>query len=299
MRTMRSPMRRRSASIWVSPGPPRKPKPPRWRSRWVQERTAGSVEVRCASSTCNAPSLVRARRPKISRIKAVRSTPWCPGLFQIALLHGRERASKKTRPISCAFTTSAISSTLPEPMKVAGLCRRGAPARGAPHPDRWRAQAPPHPHGALGRTALLGPTGRALRETGCHHRAARGRRLPFDAAPFAPPAARSPPVGSTRAYAFSRLVRRIEQLHGMAGHDGGDGVLVHELGVAVAPRQQDAEVVEPGDDALQLHSVDEEDGVRGSSPCVRDSERVLKVLCAFRRHFGLRSSALPHPSPAL
>ena len=38
-RTMRSPIRRRSASIWVSPGPPMKPKPPRWRSRWVQERT--------------------------------------------------------------------------------------------------------------------------------------------------------------------------------------------------------------------------------------------------------------------
>ena len=32
-RAMRLRMRRRSASIWVSPGPPRKPKPPRWRSR--------------------------------------------------------------------------------------------------------------------------------------------------------------------------------------------------------------------------------------------------------------------------
>ena len=36
---MRSRMRRRSASIWVSPGPPRKPKPPRCRSRCVQLRT--------------------------------------------------------------------------------------------------------------------------------------------------------------------------------------------------------------------------------------------------------------------
>ena len=39
-RTMRSPIMRRSASIWVSPGPPRKPKPPRCRSRWVQDRTS-------------------------------------------------------------------------------------------------------------------------------------------------------------------------------------------------------------------------------------------------------------------
>ena len=37
---MRSRISRRSASIWVSPGPPRKPKPPRWRSRWVQLRTS-------------------------------------------------------------------------------------------------------------------------------------------------------------------------------------------------------------------------------------------------------------------
>src|SRR5436309_3158634 len=36
---MRSPMRRRSASIWVAPGPPMTPKPPRCRSRWVHDRT--------------------------------------------------------------------------------------------------------------------------------------------------------------------------------------------------------------------------------------------------------------------
>ena len=39
-RAMRSSIRRRSVSICASPGPPRKPKPPRWRSRWVQVRTS-------------------------------------------------------------------------------------------------------------------------------------------------------------------------------------------------------------------------------------------------------------------
>lgn len=34
-----SSIRRRSSSIWVSPGPPRKPAPPRWRSKCVQLRT--------------------------------------------------------------------------------------------------------------------------------------------------------------------------------------------------------------------------------------------------------------------
>ena len=37
---MRSPIMRRSSSICVSPGPPRVPMPPRWRSRWLQRRTS-------------------------------------------------------------------------------------------------------------------------------------------------------------------------------------------------------------------------------------------------------------------
>jgi GTP-binding protein HflX len=40
IRRIRSSSARRSASIWVSPGPPRKPNPPRCRSRWVQDRTS-------------------------------------------------------------------------------------------------------------------------------------------------------------------------------------------------------------------------------------------------------------------
>ena len=39
MRAMRLRIIRRSASICVSPGPPKKPKPPRCRSKWVQLRT--------------------------------------------------------------------------------------------------------------------------------------------------------------------------------------------------------------------------------------------------------------------
>ena len=40
MPSMRSSISRRSVSICASPGPPRKPKPPRWRSRCVQLRTS-------------------------------------------------------------------------------------------------------------------------------------------------------------------------------------------------------------------------------------------------------------------
>ena len=53
---------RRSVSIWVSPGPPRKPKPPRWRSRWVQVRTSRDSRRRAAPAPpAGAPSRVRAR----------------------------------------------------------------------------------------------------------------------------------------------------------------------------------------------------------------------------------------------
>src|SRR5260221_571623 len=55
---MRSPISRRSISSWLSPGPPRKPKPPRCRSRWVHERTS------------------RERAPSRSSLGATLSTGW-------------------------------------------------------------------------------------------------------------------------------------------------------------------------------------------------------------------------------
>src|SRR5216683_1171759 len=70
-RAIRSSINRRSASSWVSPGPPRKPNPPRWRSRWVQERTIFFFQAEdgiralivtgvqtCALPICSGPSPV-------------------------------------------------------------------------------------------------------------------------------------------------------------------------------------------------------------------------------------------------
>ena len=51
----------------------------------------------------------------------------------------------------------------------------------------------------------------------------------------------------------------IEHLNRLARHDRGNGVLVDELGMAVAP-QQNTEIVERSDHAGQLDAVDEEDG---------------------------------------
>jgi len=70
----RLPSRRRSVSSWVSPGP-RRPIPPRWRSRWVQPRTSRVARCSsCASSTWSLPSWERARWAKMSRMRLLRST---------------------------------------------------------------------------------------------------------------------------------------------------------------------------------------------------------------------------------
>ena len=72
-------MRRRSTSICFSPGPPRSPTPPRWRSRWDQPPARrGRRCSSCAISTCTRPSAVIARRAKMARITSVRSSTGTP-----------------------------------------------------------------------------------------------------------------------------------------------------------------------------------------------------------------------------
>ena len=56
--------------------------------------------------------------------------------------------------------------------------------------------------------------------------------------------------------AFSRLVLKLHRPH---RHHGRNRVLVDQLGMAIAA-QQDAEIVEPGDVALELDAIDQEDG---------------------------------------
>eukprot|EP01012_Entosiphon_sulcatum_P012987 TRINITY_DN18264_c0_g2_i1.p1 TRINITY_DN18264_c0_g2~~TRINITY_DN18264_c0_g2_i1.p1 ORF type:complete len:114 (-),score=16.66 TRINITY_DN18264_c0_g2_i1:365-706(-) len=102
-------------------------------------------------------------------------------------------------------------------------------------------------------------------------------------APVTRVAARS--LSSLWLVAKSVLVRFLgfEQLHGMAGHDGRDRVLVDQLRVTVTA-QQHAEIVEPGDDALQLHAVDEEDRQRNLLLPHMVEESVLEILSPLGGH---------------
>src|SRR3546814_3366044 len=73
------------------------------------------------------------------------------------------------------------------------------------------------------------------------------------------------------------LGSRIEQLDRTRRHHRRDGMLVDQLHVAV-PAQQHREIVEPADDALQLHAVHQKHGDRGLGLADVIEKNVLDVL---------------------
>jgi hypothetical protein len=73
------------------------------------------------------------------------------------------------------------------------------------------------------------------------------------------------------------VVARLKHLYGVSGHDRRDGVLVDELGMPVAS-QQKAEIVEPGDDSLELDAIDEEDRERDLILPDEIQKRILQIL---------------------
>ena len=118
---MRRWIRRRSVSSLVSPGPRVPMPPPSWDMDLPSPVSRGSMYSSCASSTCNWPSRVRAWRAKMSRINWVRSsTRQGSAASRLRSCVGERSWSKSTRSASAEAATPAISSTLPEPTRVAG-----------------------------------------------------------------------------------------------------------------------------------------------------------------------------------
>lgn len=75
----------------------------------------------------------------------------------------------------------------------------------------------------------------------------------------------------------------IHQVDGCSRHDRRDRMLIHELRMPVAA-QEDAKVIEPGNDALQLHAVHEEDRQRRFAFANVIEKRVLQILSAVSGH---------------
>jgi len=71
-----------------------------------------------------------------------------------------------------------------------------------------------------------------------------------------------------------------EHLDWLAGHNGRNSVLIDELRMPVAA-QKHTEIVKPGDDTLQLNSIDEENCERNLILSDKVKKSVLKVLWPF------------------
>jgi hypothetical protein len=69
----------------------------------------------------------------------------------------------------------------------------------------------------------------------------------------------------------------------MSRHDGRDCVLIDELGMPIAT-QEDAKIIEPSHNALQLDSVHEKNRERDFILAYKVQERVLQILGAFSSH---------------
>src|SRR5215831_2104146 len=91
---------------------------------------------------------------------------------------------------------------------------------------------------------------------------------------------------------FVALLGALEELDRPGWHDGGDGVLVHKLGMRISS-EQDREVVKPGHDALQLYAVHQKDRYRHLVLADVVQEDILNVLGFFSSH------RLPSFSPVI
>ena len=106
-----------------------------------------------------------------------------------------------------------------------------------------------------------------------------------------------PPVDGTLASIVAVFVDgRLVELHRLGRHDGGDGVLVDQLRLAVAA-QQHAEIVEPAHHALQLDAVDQEDGEGRLGLADAVEEGVLQVLVSCRSAWGFASFSFGGQTP--
>ena len=247
------------------------------------------------------PAFARARPPpKISRIRPVRSsTLQFQACSRLRCCTGRQRDGRRS-PAStglCSIRAFELRDLAraeqASPVAIAGSgtsrLRRTSRSMAWARPSASSSRSLGEWTASLSRTAWPRrrlPALRARGGTGTSTIATRrvryvaGRRLGVD---------RLRAAAACRSRRLSLLLkcpglpsRRIgvHQVHGLPGHDGRDGVLVDQLRMAVTA-QQHAEIVEPGDDALQLDAVDQEDGQWDLVLAYVIEERVLQALGPF------------------
>src|SRR5882672_10052981 len=195
---------------------------------------------------------------------------------------GDSAPSTNTSSMASAATSSPRVATVPLPMRVAGVKR----LRRTTSPfTTVRPMASASPAASARRASAVRPSSRAPRSCGV-----RTRTRPDESA--VPLREEVPLDRVTLTSGFFALFGALEQLHRSGRHHRRDRVLVDQLRMCVAA-QQHRKIVEPSDDALQLHAIHEKD--RHGHLVLADviQEHVLYVLGFFSSHrFPLLSSAV-------
>ena len=117
---------RRSSSICASPGPPRMPMPPVWRSRWLQRRTSRVAMVLQPRQFDLQLAFValRAGGEDVEDQRGAVGNRHAQVLLEVALLRRRQSLVEDDAVrLVAASTRALISSALPEPTNSAGIGR--------------------------------------------------------------------------------------------------------------------------------------------------------------------------------
>ena len=144
-------------------------------------RQPRQLVLRCADSTCNWPSRVRACFAKMSRISCVRSsTRHGSAASRLRSCVGERSWSNSTRSASVEAATPASSSALPEPISIAGSsfarCCISTAATSRPRSTPAR-ETPPRLRGVqIGKRRLRSLSRRGRQGTSGHTRPARQLR---------------------------------------------------------------------------------------------------------------------------
>ena len=175
---------------------------------------------------------------------------------------GDSGPSMMTSPASRSATSAPSSSTLPLPNSVPARARGSGTTSAADHVEIERA--------------------------GEAHRL--GQRVPRVAAGRLSSGRDAGPASASGCWVSD--LRCLVERDRLRRHHRRDRVLVDELRLAVAAEQH-AEVVEPGDDPLQLHPVHQEDRDRHLGLAHVVQERVLQVLFVRQPSFSALSCMRP------
>src|SRR5262249_44442429 len=198
-------------------------------------------------------------------MRPVRSMTLQPQAFsRLRCWTGLTVASTTATPMPCSLTTAAKLSTLPLPINVAGL---GFASGTSAACTTSRS------------IALASATASSRRASGVRSRSlsSLGGRLGDGWMTRDRPVDEACGADDTIELLFFTLFSGLEELYRLRRHHGRDRMLVDQLRMRVTP-QQHAEIIEPGDDALKLDAVDEEDRDRSLVLADVVQEDVLDVL---------------------